>query len=115
MKILVTGGAGFIGQYVVREFLARGYTVRVLDSLRPDVHADGAWSPPAKVELVKADMRDARALDQALDDVETVVHLAAKVGLGVDVQDLPDYASSNDVGTAELLAGMARANVKRLT
>ena len=47
--------------------------------------------------------------------METVVHLAAKVGLGVDVQDLPDYASSNDVGTAELLAGMARANVKRLT
>jgi dTDP-L-rhamnose 4-epimerase len=115
MKILVTGGAGFIGQHVVRQFLARGYTVRVLDSLRPDVHAGGAWSPPAKVELVKADMREARALDQALDGVETVVHLAAKVGLGVDVQDLPDYASSNDVGTAELLAGMARANVKRLT
>ena len=44
-----------------------------------------------------------------------MLHLAAKVGLGVDVSDLPDYASSNDVGTAELLAGMARADIKRLT
>ena len=48
-------------------------------------------------------------------DVEAVIHLAAKVGLGVDVSDLPDYASSNDAGTAELLAGMARAGVARLT
>ena len=47
--------------------------------------------------------------------IEAVVHLAAKVGLGVDVSDLPDYASSNDAGTAELLAAMARAGVKRLT
>lgn len=115
MKVLVTGGAGFIGQHVVSELLARGYAVRAMDSLRPDVHAYGAWSPPANVELIQADMREARALDQALEGVEAVVHLAAKVGLGVDVQDLPDYASSNDVGTAELLAGMARANVKRLT
>jgi dTDP-L-rhamnose 4-epimerase len=115
MKALVTGGAGFIGQHVLRELLSRGHAVRVLDSLRPDVHAGGGWWPPENVELMKADMREPRALDQALDGVETVVHLAAKVGLGVDVQDLPDYASSNDVGTAELLAGMARAKVKRLT
>ena len=115
MKVLVTGGAGFIGQHVVRELVARGYAVRVMDSLRADAHAGGAWSPPANVELMKADMREARALDQALDGVEAVIHLAAKVGLGVDVQDLPDYASSNDVGTAELLAGMARASVQRLT
>lgn len=115
MNILVTGGAGFIGQHVVRELLAHGHAVRVLDSLRTDVHRGGAWSPPANVELMQADVREACALDQALDGVETVVHLAAKVGLGVDVQDLPDYASCNDVGTAELLAGMARAKVKRLT
>ena len=47
--------------------------------------------------------------------VEAVIHLAAKVGLGVAVSDLPDYASSNDVGAAELLAGMARAEISRLT
>ena len=54
-------------------------------------------------------------LDRALTGIEAVVHLAAKVGLGVSVADLPDYASSNDVGTSELLAGMARRGVGRLT
>ncbi len=115
MKVLVTGGAGFIGQHVVRELLARGHEVRVMDSLRADAHAGRAWSRPPDIEIVETDVRDAGALDRALDGIEAVVHLAAKVGLGVDVQDLPDYASSNDVGTAELLAGMARANIKRLT
>ena len=61
------------------------------------------------------DVRDAAAIDRALAGVDAVLHLAAKVGLGVDVGDLPDYASSNDAGTAELLAGMARAGVQRLT
>ena len=115
MKVLVSGGAGFIGQHVVRELLARGHEVRVMDSLRADVHAGRTWSRPPDIEIVEADVRDAGALDRALDGIGAVVHLAAKVGLGVDVQDLPDYASSNDVGTAELLAGMARANIKRLT
>lgn len=115
MKVLVTGGAGFIGQHAVREFLARGHEVRVMDSLRADVHAGQSWSPPANVDVVEADVRDTGALDGALAGMDAVAHLAAKVGLGVDVQDLPDYAASNDVGTAELLAAMARANVKRLT
>ncbi|MET0568137.1 MAG: NAD-dependent epimerase/dehydratase family protein [Hyphomicrobiaceae bacterium] len=115
MKILVTGGAGFIGQHVVGEFRTRGHEVRVMDSLRADVHAGRTGSRPLDIEIVKADVRDAGALDHALAGIEAVVHLAAKVGLGVDVQDLPDYASSNDVGTAELLAAMARAKVKRLT
>jgi len=115
MKVLLTGGAGFIGQHVLRELLARGHEVRVLDSLRADVHAGSRWSAPPGVELHTGDVRDAAAIDRALGGVEAVLHLAAKVGLGVDVQDLPDYASSNDAGTAELLAGMARANVKRLT
>src|SRR5258708_968570 len=114
MKVLLTGGAGFIGQHVLRQLLARGHQVRVLDSLRTDVHAR-SWAPPSGVELQTADVRDAAAIDRALAGVEAVLHLAAKVGLGVDVQDLPDYASSNDAGTAELLAAMARASVKRLT
>ena len=87
----------------------------MLDSLRTDVHHARPWTPPAGTELVTADVRDARAIDRALVAVEAVIHLAAKVGLGVDVSDLPDYASSNDAGTAELLAGMARAGVARLT
>jgi len=115
MKALLTGGAGFIGQHVIRELQSRGHEVRVLDSLRPDVHSTSRWSPPSGTELVVSDVRDAAAIDRALAGVDAVLHLAAKVGLGVDVGDLPDYASSNDAGTAELLAAMARAGVLRLT
>ena len=115
MKVLLTGGAGFIGQHVLRELIARGHEVRVLDSLRADVHRGARWAPPSGVAFVAGDVRDAGILDGAVAGVDAVVHLAAKVGLGVDVQDLPDYASSNDAGTAALLAAMARAGVRRLT
>ncbi len=113
MLVLLTGGAGFIGRHVLRELIARGHDVRVLDSLRPDVHASGSGKDIAG--LIVADMRDADAVARAVAGVEAVIHLAAKVGLGVDVGDLPDYASSNDAGSAVLLAAMARAGVKRLT
>src|SRR4051794_9201728 len=115
MNVLLTGGAGFIGRHVLRELLARGHEVRVMDSLRADVHAGRTWTPPAGVEFQAADVRDAAAIDRALNGVEGVLHLAAKVGLGVAVSDLPDYASSNDAGTAALLAGMARAGIGRFT
>jgi dTDP-L-rhamnose 4-epimerase len=113
VRVLLTGGAGFIGQHVLARLLAGDHEVRVLDSLRPDVHS-GPWQPPDGVELLVADVRTPSAVDRALAGVEGVVHLAAKVGLGVDIANLPDYASSNDAGTAELLAGMARAGVARL-
>jgi len=114
VKVLLTGGAGFIGQHVLRELTRRRHEVSVLDSLRGDVHRGPRWTPPAGVTFHNADVRDADALDRALAGIEAVLHLAAKVGLGVDVQDLPDYASSNDARTAALLAAMARAGVKRL-
>src|ERR1700712_5516159 len=114
MRVLLTGGSGFIGRHVLNELLARGHEVRVLDSLRADVHSGGKTSALA-AELQVADVRDAAAVETALNGIEAVLHLAAKVGLGVDVNDLPDYASSNDSGTAELLACIARKGIKRLT
>lgn len=111
MRVLLTGGAGFIGTHVLHRLRERGHDVVVYDSLRPDVHRG---APPRLAGLVRADVRDAGALDRALPGVDAVVHLAAKVGLGVDVQDLPDYADSNVHGTAVLLAAMARAGVGRL-
>jgi dTDP-L-rhamnose 4-epimerase len=116
MRVLLTGGAGFIGGHVLAELLNRGHDVRVLDSLRPDVHRDpDGWTTPTDVEALIGDVRDAAILDRALVGVDAVIHLAAKVGLGLAIGDMPDYASSNDVGTAELLVAMARADVLRLT
>jgi dTDP-L-rhamnose 4-epimerase len=115
VKVLLTGGAGFIGSRVLAELVRREHDVRVYDSLREDVHHGRAPSIPDGVELVRADVRDADAVSAALRGIDAVCHLAAKVGLGVDVADLPDYAGSNDYGTAVLLAAMARADVGRLT
>ncbi|MCS0496444.1 NAD-dependent epimerase/dehydratase family protein [Ancylobacter sp. MQZ15Z-1] len=116
MHILVTGAAGFIGTHVLAELLARGHEVRALDSLRPDVHRDGSpWQVVRGVEALIGDVRDRELVARAVKGVDAVIHLAAKVGLGVDIADMPDYASSNDVGTAELLVGMAEEGVSRLT
>lgn len=112
MRVLLTGGAGFIGTHVGERLADRGdLDVVVLDSLRADVHRG---APPTVPGLRIGDVRDAAAVDDVLRGVDAVIHLAAKVGLGVDVQDLPDYADSNVHGTAVLLAGMARAGVRRL-
>ncbi|WP_243228498.1 NAD(P)-dependent oxidoreductase [Microbacterium sp. CIAB417] len=115
-RLLVTGGRGFIGGAVVDQALAAGWTVRVLDSLRPDVHGSEGTGRPvsADVEVVEGDVRDPDAVAQCLRDVDAVSHQAAKVGLGVDIGDAPDYVSSNSLGTAVLLRAMRDAGVRRL-
>lgn len=111
MRVLLTGAAGFIGGHVHAELIGRGHDVVAFDSLRRDVHHD---RPATIAGLIVADVRDADALRSALRRADAVCHLAAKVGHGLDVDDLPDYAASNDHGTAVLLAAMARADVGRL-
>ena len=101
MKVLVTGGAGFIGSHTVDLLLARGHTVRVLDALLPPVHHAAQVPPyvPADVELHVGDVRDRAAWERALAGVDAVFHLAA-------YQDyLPDFAKFfhvNAAGTALL-------------
>ena len=112
-RLLVTGGAGFIGSRIVAAALAAGWGVRVLDSLSSDVHASPP-SVPDGVELVRADITDARALDACLVGVDVVSHQAAKVGMGVDITDAPAYVRANALGTGELIAALARAEVSRL-
>ncbi|MGP4028177.1 NAD-dependent epimerase/dehydratase family protein [Actinomadura sp. 3N407] len=102
MNVLLTGSAGFIGSHIAEALTAAGHRVRGLDT-----QPGGAGGDPA-------DVRDAGAVAERLDGVDAVCHQAAKVGLGVDVSDLPAYTSVNVQGTAVLLAEMARAGVGTL-
>ncbi|MCB5291944.1 NAD-dependent epimerase/dehydratase family protein [Arthrobacter sp. SO3] len=113
MKLLITGGAGFIGSHIVDAALAKGWSVRVLDSLRPDLHP----VPPAfdpRVDLMTSDVTDPAAVNSALRGIDTVCHQSAKVGLGVSFADAPDYIRNNDYATAILLAAMERHGITRL-
>ncbi|MGW5193230.1 NAD-dependent epimerase/dehydratase family protein [Kribbella sp. NPDC004138] len=99
MRVLLTGGAGFIGRHVHDQLLAEGHEVTVLDSFRPDVHAH---RPEPRPGLIVGDVRDPRTFE----GIDTVIHLAAKVGLGVHLDDIDDYVSSNSLGTAVLLKSL---------
>ena len=115
-RILVTGGAGFIGRFVCDELLRRGHEVRVLDSLIEQVHGD-TGRPAAlsdAVELVHADVRDGDAVARALDGVDSVIHLAAEVGVGQSMYEVERYTSANDVGTAVLFERLIDRPVRRV-
>src|SRR4051812_37412648 len=104
--ILVTGGAGFIGSHVVDALLAAGREVRVLDCVLPAAHREPPSLDP-RAEWLRADVRDPDAVARAVDGVEAVSHQAAMVGLGVEIGDITDYVSHNDLGTAVLLRALA--------
>jgi dTDP-L-rhamnose 4-epimerase len=114
MRVLVTGGAGFIGGHVVGALLDDGHEVRVLDALLPAAWGSSQPDLDTRAEFVHGDVRDAAAVRRCLDGVDAVCHQAAMVGLGVDLADLPEYAGINDLGMAVVLAEMARADVRRL-
>ena len=114
--VLITGGAGFIGRFVGDELLRRGNRVRVLDSLIPQVHGH-VDRPPllnGEVELIKADVRDGDAVAQALKGVDSVIHLAAEVGVGQSMYEVERYTSTNDVGTAVLFERLIDNPVRRV-
>ncbi|WP_433364892.1 NAD-dependent epimerase/dehydratase family protein [Actinoplanes sp. CA-142083] len=113
-RVLVTGGAGFIGSHVVQTLTGAGCEVTVLDWGHPAAHRDPLPAEIAGAPVRVGDLRDPAAVDAALAGVDVVVHQAAMVGLGVDLDDLPEYVGCNDLATAVLLARMARAGVRRL-
>lgn len=114
-RVLVTGGAGFIGSHVCDELLARGYEVRVLDTFDPQVHGDAAHSHlDRNVEVIAGDVRNGDIVTHALRGCDSVIHLAALVGVGQSMYDIVSYTSVNDVGAATLLEAVARNPVARL-
>ncbi len=104
MKILITGGAGFIGSHLVDKLVSEGHFVRVLDSFEPQVHQHK--KPDYlndKAEYIKGDIRDEKALRKALSEIDYIFNFAAKVGVGQSMYEIKDYVSSNSYGTAFLL------------
>jgi dTDP-L-rhamnose 4-epimerase len=109
MRVLVTGGAGFIGSHLADRLLVEGHDVRVLDNLDPQVHPGSR--PPTyldpDVELHVGDVRDRDALARALEGVDALVHFAAAVGVGQSMYEIERYTSVNALGAAVLLEEVA--------
>lgn len=105
-KVLVTGGAGFIGSHLSDALVQEGYEVRIFDSLEPQVHGAEQVVPAylnSEAELVIGDIRDRAALKEALHGVEIVFHCAAAVGVGQSMYEIQRYVEANTLGGANVL------------
>ncbi|MBN1900066.1 SDR family NAD(P)-dependent oxidoreductase [Candidatus Sumerlaeota bacterium] len=105
-KILVTGGAGFIGSHIVDGLLRKGYDVSVLDNLNPQVHGPNAGVPSyldKNAEFFLGDVRDYDALKKILARVDVVFHEAAAVGVGQSMYQIREYVETNSMGAANIL------------
>jgi dTDP-L-rhamnose 4-epimerase len=116
-RVLITGGAGFLGSHAADELLSRGYRVRVLDSLAAQVHGEARQRPGylnPDVELLVGDVCDPQAVRRALDGVDAVYHFAAVVGVGQSMYEIAHYTRVNNLGTAVLLEALIERPVRRL-
>lgn len=112
MKVLVTGGAGFIGSFIVDELIRRGHQVRIFDNLDPQVHPNREKPPylNSDAEFIEGDVRDYDALKKAIDGQEAIYHKAAAVGMGQSQYQIKHYVDVNTGGTANLLDILANHN-----
>ncbi|HEY4649884.1 MAG TPA: SDR family NAD(P)-dependent oxidoreductase [Pontibacter sp.] len=116
-KVLITGGAGFIGSHLADELLNHGYAVRALDNLSEQVHGKNCQRPEylhKDVELIVGDVRNPDDVKRALEGVDIVYHFAAMVGVGQSMYEIKEYTDVNNIGTAVLLEALAKNPVKKL-
>lgn len=116
-KVLITGGAGFIGSHLADELLQQGYAVRALDNLSEQVHGKDCERPEylhPDVELIVGDVRNPEDVTRALEGVDYVFHFAAMVGVGQSMYELREYTDVNNIGTTVLLEALIKQPVKKL-
>jgi dTDP-L-rhamnose 4-epimerase len=118
-KVLVTGGAGFIGSHTVEVLIEFGYHVIILDSLEPQVHGE-KWKPPdyasKDATFIHNDIRNLKLLKKIIREVDAIIHLAAIVGVGQSMYQIKRYVDVNTNGTANLLNALVNEenDVKKL-
>lgn len=106
-KILVTGGAGFIGSYLIKKLLKTSSSIRVLDCLSPQIHGqipkNLEWLYNDKLEFIRDSITSKKTVERALEGIDTVIHLAAETGTGQSMYEISRYFDVNVQGTANLL------------
>lgn len=116
-KILVTGGAGFIGSHLCDELIKNNYKVTVLDNLSEQVHGKNCRRPEylnPQVNLVKGDVRDPEIVRKLVSEADAVYHFAALVGVGQSMYEIKEYTEVNNVGTANVLEAVIKHPVEKL-
>lgn len=112
-KVLITGGAGFIGTHLSKSLLERGYEITVLDSLSPQIHGPNYSFPEQEgIRFIKGDVRNEADWKNALLDCDIVVHYAAETGTGQSMYEVHRYVEHNISGTALLLDALVNTRHK---
>jgi dTDP-L-rhamnose 4-epimerase len=116
-KILVTGGAGFIGSFIVDSLINKGHEVTIFDNLEPQIHE--GKTPEylnTKARFVKGDVREYEQVKKYVTESEIIINFAARVGVGQSMYQVKDYISTNELGTANIMHAIAneKHNIKKI-